>query len=344
MKSNSLFIGVLALLAVVGAVWYFGGGTEAPAPRAESTMAELPISYSAVSHLANELGYYTEEGVTMTVTSVPAGPDVVASLRSPSGAGLGTIAVTPVVTLIGASENPIVLATTLTSNEQVQLITFVKTGITEDPKTLRGKKIGRVRNTVGEIYLSRLLEKGGLKDTDVTLVDGRPADLMNLLVKGDIDAAALWDPFVPQAKRNYEEQLAKKAVSDRGATTVFVDTSLYTLAFNMVTTKEKFDANKAAIEGTLRALIKTEDYIKKNPAEAQTKLEAWLNLKPGDLDHFMQTTNFNVELNVPQMKQWLADELAWLRGVQDVKDTRTDMAPFIDASFLKNIDRSRVTD
>ena len=34
---------------------------------------------------------------------------------------------------------------------------------------------------------------------------------------------------------------------------------------------------------------------------------------------------------------------AWL-GVQDVKDTRTDMAPFIDASFLKNIDRSRVTD
>ena len=337
-------MGVLVLLAVVGAVWYFGGNAEAPAQRVELTVAELPISYGAVSHLANELGYYTEEGVTMTVNSVPAGPDVVASLRSPSGAGFGTIAVTPVVTLIGAGENPIVLATTLTSNEQVQLVTFAKTGITEDPKTLKGKKIGRVRNTVGEIYLSRLLEKGGLKDADVTLVDGRPADLMNLLVKGDIDAAALWDPFVPQAKRSYEEQLAKKAVSDRGTTTIIVDKSLYTLAFNIVTTKEKLESNKAAVEGVIRALIKAEDYIRKDPAGAQTKLEAWLNLQAGDLDHFMQTTSFKVELNVPQMKQWLAGELAWLKGVQDVKDTRTDMAPFIDASFLKSIDSTRVTD
>jgi len=201
-----------------------------------------------------------------------------------------------------------------------------------------------VRNTVGEIYLSRLLEKGGLKDADVTLVDGRPADLMNLLVKGDIDAAALWDPFVPQAKRSYEEQLAKKAVSDRGTTTIIVDKSLYTLAFNIVTTKEKLESNKAAVEGVIRALIKAEDYIRKDPAGAQTKLEAWLNLQAGDLDHFMQTTSFKVELNVPQMKQWLAGELAWLKGVQDVKDTRTDMAPFIDASFLKSIDSTRVTD
>ena len=140
MKSNSLFIGVLALLAVVGAVWYFGGGTGLRL-RARSRRWRNCLSRIARSRtLRTNFGYYTEEGVTMTVTSVPAGPDVVASLRSPSGAGLGTIAVTPVVTLIGASENPIVLATTLTSNEQVQLITFVKTGITEDPKTLRGRR------------------------------------------------------------------------------------------------------------------------------------------------------------------------------------------------------------
>lgn len=333
---------VLAAIVVIAGILWFASGTK-PVEQTKLTIAQISIAYSSVSELANEMNYFKDNGLNATVQSVAAGPDVVTALRSPAGADVGTIAVTPVATMIGAGDNPIVLATIMTSDEQVQLATFTKSGITEDPSTLKGKKIGYIANTNGHIYLSRLLQKGGLSKDEVTLVAGKPADLVNLLVKGDIDAAVIWDPFIEQAKKAYGDQLTAKTVPDRGDYVTYNDKSLYTTAFNIVTTKEKLDANKPAIEAMIRGLIQSEAYIKQNPADAQKKLETWLNLQPGDLDHFMQTTSFHVALDVPQMTKWLGDERTWLGTVQDVKDTRTDMSQFVDSSILESIDPSRVT-
>lgn len=333
---------VLAAIVVIGGVVWFASGTK-PMQQTTLSIAQISIAYSAVSELANEMGYFKDNGVAVNVASVAAGPDVVTALRSPSGTTVGTIAVTPVATMVGAGDDPVILATIMTSDEQVQLATFSKNGITDDPATLKGKKIGYIANTNGHIYLSRLLAKGGLTPDQVMLVNAKPADLVNLLVKGDIDAAVIWDPFIEHAQTAYTQQLAEKAVPDRGEYVTFRDKSLYTTAFNIVTTKEKLAANRPAIEAMLRGVLESEAYIKQNPAEAQKKLEAWLKLQPGDLDHFMKTSSSHVALNVPQMTKWLQDERAWLGTVQDIKDTRTDMSQFIDPSVLESIDPSRVT-
>lgn len=325
-----------ALVAVLGL------GATAVSAQQPLRIAELSIAYSAITHVADMFGFVKTSGAPVTIMPVQAGPNATAQLRSPSGAELATIAVTPVVSLVGAGQEPIILATTITSNSQVRLVTYEKNGITSDPKTLRGKKIGRVRNTVGEIYLSRLLDRASLKASDVTLVDGLPSDLVNLLVSGAIDAAALWDPFVVTAERHYRAQLDKKAVPDRGKALVFVDKTLYTLAFNVVTTREKLKGNEEAVKNYLRALIKAEEVFAESPSEAQAKLESWLNLQSGDLGHFMRTTRFKVELDVAQMKTWLDEEMTWLKSVQDVKSSPTDMSRFIDASLLQSVDSSRV--
>jgi len=334
----AITIAISASLALTGI-----SAREAAAQKALQ-MAELSISYSAVTHLAEMLGYIRSENALVTIMPVAAGPDAVSALRSRAGTELATIAVTPVVTLIASGQQPVVLATTILSDQQVQLVTFSETGITAEPSTLRARRIGRVRNTVGEIYLSRLLAKANLAPKDVTLIDGKPADLVNLLIRGDIDAAVLWDPFVATAKRAYRNQVERRVVRDRGAIKVFVDPKLYTLAFNVVSTKQKLAGNEAAVENLLRALIRTEEYMRRNPSDAQQRLEAWLNLQPGDLDHFMHTTSFKVGLNVPQMKKWLSEELAWLGTVQDVRDPPTDMSPFVDPSPLFAVDPSRVTE
>ena len=341
MSSSKIGAVVAAVVVIAGIIWFASGSK--PAEQTKLTIAQISIAYSSVSEIANEMNYFKDNGLTASVQSVSAGPDVVTALRSQAGADVGTIAVTPVATMIGAGDNPVVIATMMTSDEQVQLATFTKTGITADPSTLKGKKIGYIANTNGHIYLSRLLEKGGLSKDDVTLVAGKPADLVNLLVKGDIDAAVFWDPFIQQAQRSYKEQLAASTATDRGDYVTYSDKTLYTTAFNIVTTKEKLAANKPAIESLLRSLIQSEAYIKQNPADAQKKLETWLKLQPGDLDHFMKTSSLHVELNVPQMTKWLGDERTWLGTVQDVKDTRTDMSQFVDSSILESIDASRVT-
>ncbi len=309
--------------------------------------AQLPITYSAVTFLADANGYYRLPSLNYRSFSVPAGPDVVTALRGagPTSADAGGIAVTPVVTMIGAGDQPVVLATTLTSNSQAKLITFQGLGILKDPATLKGKRIGVVKNTIGEIYLSRLLHKGGLNDTDVTIVNGRPADLRSLLVRGDIDAAVIWDPFIIQAERQYEGLLHEGRVRDRGKPVVFVDPTLYTLAFNIVTTRAKLAVRRVQLTQMLEGTIKAEAFIRAHPKEAQHELEQWLGLKSGDLDDFMATTDFHVYLNVPKMEQWMQEELAWLAKEQPgtVAVMPHDFSSFVDASLLKSIDPSRVT-
>src|SRR5712692_6319192 len=91
-----------------------------PAERTGLRLAQLPIAYSAITQLAVSQGYVAAAGVAPEIISVPAGPDVVTALRaqSDSAADAGTIAITPVVTMIGANDHPIIIATTMTSRYQ----------------------------------------------------------------------------------------------------------------------------------------------------------------------------------------------------------------------------------
>ncbi|TGV03380.1 ABC transporter substrate-binding protein [Flavivirga rizhaonensis] len=310
----------------------------------ELFFGELPIAYSAVSHLAYLENLYDDNSYKFNLMSLPAGPDIVASLRG-SGketAEAGSIAVTPVVYLASAGYNPIVLATTITSNHRVRIFTTRSTKISENYENLKGKKIGVVLGTVGEIYLSRLLAKHSLSEKDVVRVNGKPAELKRLVLSGDIEAAVLWDPFITQAKKEYKEGIKIEKYQDRGQGEVLLDSTLYTLAFNIVTTKEKLRNNRDELVEMLEDLIKASELIKENKTGSQRKLEQWLNLEAGDLDDFMNTTNFEVYLNTSLMEEWIESEYTWLKGLKPEIVLPKDYSVFIDESLLKEIDETRV--
>lgn len=306
--------------------------------------AQLPISDSAVTQLAQSKGFIKEAGLEYAAISVPAGPDVVSALKAPEGSGAdaGGIAITPVVTMMGAHDQPVILATTLRSNYSAQLVTSTGTGITNDPATLRGKRIGIVRNTVGDIYLFKLLRRARLNYTDVTLVNARPPELRSLIIRGDIDAAVLWDPFLRQAVRGYREALAAKTTRARGEPSVFVDPALHTQVFNVVTTRDKLKSHRPALLKLLKALLKAEQYISNDRAGAQAETETWLGLVKGDLDEVFAKAEYRVSLDVPYLKQQMQEHFEWLRRQQPDTFVPTDFSPYIDASLLKSVAGDRV--
>lgn len=339
MRRVFTILGLLAAVAV--AFWFFLSTPDSPesesapsGPLPELRFAQLPISYSAVTHLAEDLDSY-QDVLRYVTQSVPAGPDVVAALRNrgPGGAHAGGIAVTPVITMIAAGETPVVLATTLRSNQRVRLVTFSGRGITDDPGTLRGKRVGVVLNTVGDIYLDRLLQSGGLARDEVTLVNGRPADLRNLLLNGELDAAVLWDPFVTQAVRLYNAREDKTL----GEIEVLLDPALYDLAFNIVTTRDRVAEKREELKKLIAASAAAGQFMQGSPAEAQSRLETWLGLESGDLDHFMGTTSFEVYLDAEQMKQWMKEELMWLQGRRPEIEIPADFSPYVDESLLLEV-------
>ena len=76
------------------------------------------------------------------------------------------------------------------------LITTPQGGVRKDDlQSLRGKKIGLARGTGAEGYLLGILAQAGLKDTDMTLVNIRPADTATALRQGDVHAVAAWEPW-----------------------------------------------------------------------------------------------------------------------------------------------------
>ena len=306
--------------------------------------AQIPISYSAVTHIAERKGYFTSDALAFSSFSVPAGPDVVTALKGTASAAAdcGGIAVTPVITMIAAGDRPVVVATTLVSNHQAKLVTFADTGINENPVSLKGKRIGVVKNTNGDIYLSRLLQKGGLTRSDVVLVNGRPPDLRNLLLQGAIDAAVIWDPFIVQAQREYRKLIAENKAKSRGEVFVFVDPTVHTLAFNIVATRATCEKKRTELIEFLKGTVKAEQFIREQPEEAQRLLEEWLSLETGDLNDLMATTEFRIHLNVSQMKQWMKEELTWLKESQPDTQIPDDLSPFVDASFLKALEPDRV--
>lgn len=342
LRTTAWMVGAFSLLTIL---WSCDRSAREPGQKAapdstaaaetQISFAQIPISYSVVTHIADANGLFRQAGVDVAMVSTPAGPDVVTQLRTlGTGAPIaGGIAITPVATMVAAGDTPVVLATTITSRHQAKLVTFASTGVTAAPASLRGKRIGVVRNTNGDIYLSRLLAKGGLTERDVQVANGRPADLVSLLTAGQIDAAVLWDPFVAQVRRRAAPQAQVE---------VLVDTTLHQLRFNVVTTRARLRTDRAELVRLLAGTLRAEQTIQTDLAKAQAETERWLSLGAGDLSDFFRTTQIHVHLDSAAVARDLRAELEWLRSRNPGVNIPTNLSPYVDGSLLAEIDSTRV--
>ncbi|MEG3848527.1 sulfonate ABC transporter substrate-binding protein [Microcoleus sp. herbarium19] len=67
---------------------------------------------------------------------------------------------------------------------------------------LKGKKIAATRKTSGHYLLIRALTQGGLQLKDAELVDLPPAKAQEAFVRGEVDAWAIWQPFLAQLQQS----------------------------------------------------------------------------------------------------------------------------------------------
>jgi NitT/TauT family transport system substrate-binding protein len=65
---------------------------------------------------------------------------------------------------------------------------------------LKGKKVGVNKGSVSEFYLNDLLDKAGLKESDLNVVNMTAADAGSAFVTGRVDAAVTWEPWLSRGK------------------------------------------------------------------------------------------------------------------------------------------------
>ncbi len=152
-----------------------------------------------------EKGIFAKQNLDPKLTLYPTGVEEINMLVS-GGADVAVLGSLPF--LSGVSNGlPLVLIGHLhgdpnrTEYTDVQsIVAGAKSGITVgDIKALKGKRVATPFGAGGEGYLLGMLAQNGMKPSDVTMLNVKPADLATALRNGDVDAIAIWEAWASAA-------------------------------------------------------------------------------------------------------------------------------------------------
>ena len=107
------------------------------------------------------------------------------------------------------------------------------------------------------------------------------------------------------------------------------------------------DENPAVVAGVLKALYKAEGIVKSDPKAAHMSVSNVLKgtLKPEDVAAAFENSNHRMQLD-DAMIDLIVKEGAWISAQGKIKadpPTADVVRKYVDASFLKEIDSSRVS-
>lgn len=217
-------------------------------------VGETPLF--ALLQLASLEGHFAAEGLDVRVVSCINGRRCLKHLTD-GEAQVATVADTPMMFALHAGHRFDIVATFGSSSKDTLMVARADRGI-RTPADLAGKRIGVVRGTSAHYFTNVFLLVNGVARDSVSLVFIDPARGAEPLLRGEVDAAALYLPIGPQAV----EQLGAKGL-------VLPSLRPYTISVNLV-------AQPGLSQDTLLRLLKAVQrgitLLNEQPARAHARL------------------------------------------------------------------------
>ena len=248
-------------------------------------VAYAPFESTALVWIAEDQRLFSRGGLTMTWRRYDSGVGALDGLLN----GDADLAVgTTEFPLVGSAfrKDRIRATGTIAKSEFIYIVGRKDRGI-ETVADLKGKRVGTTLRTIAEFYLGRFLELHGINQQGMTLVDLKtPAEWVNAIVAGDVDAVATAQPYA-------------NAVKDRlGANAVVWSAQsgqpLYALA---IATDAWIANNPRLLRTFLTSLAQAEQYLFRNPAEARAIVQKRLGLEVSYMDSVWLQNQFSLSLD-----------------------------------------------
>ena len=211
---------------------------------------------SALIHIAQEKGYFNEEGLDVQYKPFATGKLALDALLG-SGADIATTADVPITLAILANQKISVLATIEYSVDNIRVIARKDSGILK-PADLKNKKIATTKGGGPMFYTDKFLEKYNIDKSKVSIVYLTPNEMVTALIQKDIDAFIVFEPA---------PSIAIKEIG-RERLTIFEDDNIYGETWNIVAMKDYADKNPEIIKQFFKALVKAEKFMEDNPKES----------------------------------------------------------------------------
>jgi ABC-type nitrate/sulfonate/bicarbonate transport system substrate-binding protein len=151
---------------------------------------------------------------------------------------------------------------------------------------LKGKKVGIARGSGGEVFWLAMLAKLKLNAADYTVVNVEAPEMVAALERGNIDAYAVWEPWVTRglaAVKNTKVLKDQEGILEQG---VFIYMNLGWIK-----------KNPAQAEAFMRALVEATEIINKDRKRAAKDVSDFLkSLDPPMVEQLMTKLTFDMEL------------------------------------------------
>lgn len=251
------------------------------APAAPLVIAIGETSLFAPLQLAAQEGYFAAEGLDARVVPCINGRRCLQHLTD-GEAQVATVADTPIVFALHAGHRFDIVASFGTTAQDTLLVARADRGV-RTAADLAGKRLGVVRGTSAHYFANVFLLLNGVPRDRVSVVFIDPGAGIEPLLRGDVDAAALYRPFGPQAA----QQL--------GANGRVLETlQPYALMVNLVAQP---GLSQDSLLRLLRAARRGIDLLKQQPARAQALLAARWQVDARTVAERLDGYDFRLELS-----------------------------------------------
>ena len=313
---------LLALVAV--AIWQLNARPAAPPGPVEVLRLAVNAEYvgSCPVLAAHGQGHFAREGIDARLQPYSSGKASMEAVLQ-GKADLGTVSDIPVVLASLQNQSVVIIASIFEAERDHGIVGRLDRGVST-PASLKGKRIGVTLGTSGQFTLDAFLNRQKLLPAEVTLRNYAPEQLAGALARGEVDAAAGWEPFLT----GMTHAIAGKAA-------IFYGEDVYAGLFNVAGTGDYVRGHPATVRKVLRALIAGARFCQDEPDAARALFAKASASEAARLQAAWHGYRFGVVLDQGLLLA-LEDEARW--AIRNRLAERGDMPNFLDAVYLDGLE------
>jgi len=297
--------------------------TQAP-EKPKITVAYTTQPQSALIHIAIAKGYFADEGLEVQSSIHSFGKASLQTLLD-NKSDFATVAETPVMFSVIKGEKIFVIANVEATTMNNAIVARKDAGINK-ASDLKGKRVGFTPGTTSEFFLDSMLAANIFTRKDIQAIPLKPDEMQEGITSRKVDAVCTW---------NFPLTQIYHLLGANG--TIIFDREIYTETYNVAAQQDFVQKNPATVKAFLRALLKAESYLEKNPVEARGIMAKAANIDISLVQEIWSHFNFHVGLDQTLLIT-LEDETRWaIKNKLTDKTEMPDYRQYIHAESLKAI-------
>ncbi|MBI4591696.1 MAG: ABC transporter substrate-binding protein [Candidatus Rokubacteria bacterium] len=245
--------------------------------------------------IAQTKGFFREEGIQVQIKYFTAGSEI------PPGMAAGSIVMAsagaPNAISLAASNFPMRVIAQIADISGAQGIVVRSQAGIRVPKDLEGKRLGIVKAGPALDLFGKFSRTYQVDQSKITMANMLPPDLLTAFVKGDIDAYAVWEPYLTRGEQAGGKLLHTGTYSyvpgAEGAKRIF------SMACVLFTLESFLKDNPNTTVAVLRSLRRAQQFLE-NPANAEAVLDILtepLNIPKADLRKIMGRNRYQLQID-----------------------------------------------